>query len=39
METVKCQRELTGRQVGAVSGNVLPGGENACSEPGIENGG
>lgn len=28
METVRCQKELTGRQAGALSGNVLPGDEN-----------
>lgn len=34
-ETVRCQRALTGRQVGAVPGNVFPGDENACSGPGM----
>lgn len=35
METVRCQRELTGRQVGTLSGNVLPGDENASSGTGM----
>lgn len=38
-ETVRCQSELTGRQVGAVSGNELPGGEDVCSRPGMGSGG
>ena len=29
------ERELAGRQVGAVSGKELPGDEDACSEPGM----
>lgn len=35
METVRCQRLLTGRQVGALSGRGLPGDENASSGPGM----
>lgn len=31
MEIVRCQKELAGRQVGVLSGNVLPGDENAFS--------
>lgn len=35
METVRCQGELRGRQVGALSGRVHPGDENGSSGPGL----